>query len=148
MTLYRVFFAVWALWVAYDGFSRGAGTAAFLWAIGTFLFGPIVLPIYLAKRPLKNGELREGGTAWNVLKNFAILWSACMAIVLIRSLMAVEKLMPSLTSAAQRAGWAIGTMEGLGLIAALWFVPTAGAVVLGLSMKDTSIIEKRPDTYL
>src|SRR5258708_28900846 len=77
---YLVLYGIFALWVLQDGLSRKLATSAAGWTLGTLLLGPIILPVYLAKRPLKKGEVREGGTAWNILKNFAVLWTVLMAI--------------------------------------------------------------------
>jgi hypothetical protein len=141
---YLVLYGIFAVWVAFDSFSRKMAVQAVLWALGTLILGPIVLPIYLAKRPLKNGELREGGTGWNVLKNFAILWTLVMAVVFVTSLMAMGKLTSSLDSSAARAGAGIGMMLGMGFLAAMWFIPTAGAALLGFLLKKNSIVEKGP----
>jgi len=65
---YFLLYGAFAPWVLFDGLSRKMGSSAVLWTIGTLILGPITLPIYLALRPLKQGEVREGGTAWNVLK--------------------------------------------------------------------------------
>src|SRR5215216_1015501 len=82
---YIIIFGLLTLSVAFDASRRKLGAAkTILWAIGTFLLGVIVVPIYLAKRPLKVNEVREGGLAWNLLKNFALTWTILMvgAIVL------------------------------------------------------------------
>ena len=86
---YFLLYGVLAVWVLFDGVNRKMGASTVLWILGTVLLGPIILPIYLALRPLKQGEIREGGTAWNVLKNFAILWTIVMVIVTIAVLMNV-----------------------------------------------------------
>ncbi len=141
---YFVLYGIFALWVAFDSFSRKMAVQAVLWAFGTLVLGPIVLPIYLAKRPLKNGELREGGTGWNILKNFAILWTLVMAVAFVTGLMAMGKLTSSLDSSAARAGAGIGMMLGMSFLAAAWFIPTAGAALLGFLLKKNSIVEKGP----
>jgi len=85
-------------------------------AIGTVFLGPIILPIYLASRPLKQGEVREGGKGWNILKNFAILWTIVMAIASVAGLMAMTKGTENLTSDAARAGAGIGMALGMGFL--------------------------------
>lgn len=141
---YLALYGVFALWVLVDAIARKLGVVAVVWAIGTLVLGPLVLPVYLAKRPLKNGEVREGGTGWNVLKNFAILWTIAMAIASFASLMAVGKLASTMQSDAERAGAGFGMLLGMGLLAALWFLPTMGAAVLGFLLKKNSIVEKGP----
>ena len=113
-------------------------------AIGTVFLGPIILPIYLASRPLKQGEVREGGKGWNILKNFAILWTIVMAIASVAGLMAMTKGTENLTSDAARAGAGIGMALGMGLLAAVWFFPTMGAALLGFLMKKNTVVENGP----
>jgi hypothetical protein len=82
---YFIIFGLLALYVIIDGSSRKLEVVkTVLWAIGTFLLGVVVLPIYIAKRPLKANQIREGGFAWNVLKNFALTWTILMVAISIR----------------------------------------------------------------
>ena len=50
------------------------------WPAATLVLGPVVLPVYFVKRNLKAGEVREGGTGWNVIKNFALFWTLTVAV--------------------------------------------------------------------
>jgi hypothetical protein len=143
---YLILYGILAIWAFVDAKKRQAN--AILWAAGTLLLGPIILPFYFAKRPLKAGEVREGGTAWNVLKNFAIFWTILMVVAAIWGMVAVSEHSSTLQSEAEKAGAAIGTALGLGMIAALWFFPFIGAVVLGLILKKSSIVEKGPSGSL
>ncbi len=139
---YIVLYGLFAIWVLVDGLKRK--TKAIPWAIGTLLLGPVVLPVYVAKRPLKAGEVREGGTGWNVLRNFALFWTVLMAVAAVWGIVAVSERAATLQTEAERAGAAIGTALGLGMIAALWFFPMVGALVLGLFLKKSSIVERGP----
>lgn len=140
--LYFALYGIFAIWVVVDGLKRKVN--AIPWAIGTAIIGPVVLPVYLAKRPLKAGEVREGGTPWNVLKNFAIFWTILMVLVAVWSMVTIGQHTTTLQSEAEKAGAAIGTALGLGMVAALWFFPFVGAVVLGFILKKSSIVEKGP----
>ncbi len=120
------------------------GSSIAAWTLGTFFLGPIILPVYLAKRPLKKGEVREGGAAWNVLKNFAILWTVLMAIVGLSAMMKVGQATSSLETDAAKAGAGLGILLGMGFLAAVWFVPTMGTAVLGFLLKKNSIVETGP----
>jgi hypothetical protein len=120
----------------------GAVTVA--WTLGTLFVGPILLPIYLSKRPLKTCEVREGGTAWNVLKNFAILWTIVMAVAAFSALSTMGHLATSYQSDAERAGAGIGMFLGLGLLGVAWFVPTLGSALLGFLLKKNSVVEQGP----
>lgn len=139
---YIILYTVFAIWVFIDALRRKA--KAILWAIGTFFLGPIILPIYIAKRPLKSGETREGGIAWNILKNFAIFWTILMAIASIWGIVSTSVNIPVLQNDAEIAGFAIGTTLGLTMIGAIWFFPFIATIVLGLILKKSSIIEKGP----
>src|SRR5436309_4137295 len=124
---YLILYGLFALWVLFDGLGRKMGASAILWTAGTLFLGPIILPIYLASRPLKQGEVREGGKAWNVLKNFAILWTIVMAVVSIGTMVIVTKSAENLPSEGAKAGAGLGMALGMGLLAAMWFFPTVGA---------------------
>jgi hypothetical protein len=134
---YFLLYGIFALWVLFDGLSRKMAVSAVMWTIGTGILGPVVLPIYLASRPLKQGEVREGGKGWNVLKNFAILWTIVMAIASIIGLMGMAKASTGLGSDAEKVGAGIGFVVGIGLLAAVWFLPTMGAALLGFLLKKT-----------
>ena len=48
------------------------------------------------------------------------------------------------SSSAEQAGAAIGTVIGIGMILGLWFFVIVGALVIGLFLKKSSIVEKGP----
>lgn len=139
---YVIVYGAVALWVLLDARSRQA--QAMPWAVGTGLLGPIVLPVYLAIRPLKAGEVREGGTGWNILRNFALLWTILIAVIGLWSTFSVSGSRTSLDSGAGQAGAALGTALALGFLVALWFFPLVGALALGLFLKKASVIERGP----
>jgi hypothetical protein len=141
---YIALYGMFAIWVLLDGLARRIGPNVAAWTLGTLVLGPIVLPIYLAKRPLKKGEVREGGTAWNVLKNFAILWTVLMAMAAFGAMMHMGQTVSSLDSDAARAGAGLGILLGMGFMAVVWFLPTCGAAVLGFLLKKNSIVETGP----
>ena len=133
-----------AAWITFDGISRHMGSRVIVWAAGSVLLGPIVCPIYFAVRPLKSGEVREGGRGWNILKNFALVWTLFMAVAAIAGMVVAAQLTAPAASDAEMAGRAIGTAFGLGLIFAAWFFPMVGAVLLGFMLKKNSIVERGP----
>jgi len=139
---YVILYFLFAIWVFWDGQKRK--TDYIQWTIATWLLGPLVLPVYFAKRPLKAGEVREGGTAWNILKNFAIFWTITMAILAIWGMVDVSEKFSTIHNEYEQAGAAIGGVLGFGIIIALWFFPMVGAVVLGFILKKSSVIEKGP----
>ena len=70
---YFVLYLIFAAWVFTDAKKRKNHPVG--WPAATAVLGPIVLPVYFAKRNLQAGEVREGGTGWNVIKNFALFWT-------------------------------------------------------------------------
>lgn len=140
---YVVIFGLLALWVAFDANQRKLGMAkTALWAVGTFLLGVIVAPIYLAKRPLKTNQVREGGFGWNVLKNFALTWTILMVVIGISAVGAASG--TDVNSDAEAAGAAIGTGIVVVILAVVWFFPMVGAIVLGFFIKNSAIVERGP----
>jgi hypothetical protein len=140
---YLILNPVVALWVFFDARSRKMERPA-LWGIGTVLMMILVIPSYFATRSLKDGEVREGGTAWNVVKSFAIFWTLTMFVAGVWAMIAVSGSTSPGASEAEQTGAAIGTALGLGLIMGLWFFVLAGALVIGLFLKKSSIVETGP----
>lgn len=139
---YFIIYAIVALWVFLDAKKRGNNAPA--WAIATFIIGVIVTPYYLAKRYLLAGETREGGVAWNVLRYFAIFWTLTMAITTIGAMGAVSSSMPTSGNQYEEAGAVIGATLGIGMILTVWFMVLVAALVIGMFLKKSSIVEKGP----
>jgi hypothetical protein len=81
--------------------------------------GPIGAAAYLAMRPLRMNESREGGTAWQFLSKLVILWTSLILCVAM-----VNLAMPGAAMATLGLAWA-----GLA-------VP---ALVVGLALKRNSV---------
>lgn len=116
----------------------------FGWGIGTLFIGPILLPFYFAKRNLKKNEVREGGTGWNVLKNFALVWTITMFIFGIAGFMSSSSVINQSATGAEQAGAVIGTGLGMGIIFLAWFVPMISALIIGMFLKKSSVVEEGP----
>ena len=139
---YFVLCTVFAIWVLIDSKKRMNHVVG--WPLTTLFFGPVLLPIYLAKRNLKEGEVRSGGTGWNVLKSFALFWTITMIGGGIAGMVSVSDVAQEATSEAEQAGAAIGAALGLGMIFFIWLGVIFGALVLGMFLKNSSIVEKGP----
>lgn len=77
--------AVFAAWVILDGLGRPglrAGATWLLWGIGTLILAPLILPVYIAKRPLKGKEVRRGGPDWIVARRFVGMWTLYLGIIM------------------------------------------------------------------
>jgi hypothetical protein len=139
---YLVIYIAVAIWVFLDAKKRLINGLP--WAICTAIFGPLVVPIYLAKRPLKDGELREGGLAWNVLKNFALFWTLTIVGGGLVGMVGAADAAKGASTDLEKAGAGCGMVMGVGLLAALWFFPMVSAIVLGVFLKKSTIVEKGP----
>ena len=139
---YFIVYALVAIWVFLDAKKRGNNAPA--WGIATVVLGVIIAPYYLAKRYLLAGEVREGGVAWNVLRYFALFWTLTMAIVTIGAMGAVSSSMPTSGNQYEEAGAVIGATLGIGMILTVWFMVLVAALVIGMFLKKSSIIEKGP----
>jgi hypothetical protein len=141
--LYLFVFVPLAIWMFMDA-KRRRYDAGKWWALATALFGPVTAPIYFASRNLRKGETREGGWSWNLLKNFALFWTVTMATATVAGMVNVAGSADELSNDYQRAGAAVGTAIGLGLLFFLWFFPMVGALVVGMFLKKSSVIETGP----
>lgn len=139
---YWILYAILAFWVLFDAKKRKNNFVG--WAIGTFVAGPIVMPFYFAKRYLKAKEVRTGGTAWNVLKNFALLWTVTMFVIGIAGLISAGGAVSNANGGAEQVGTVIGAGLGIGLLIALWFFPMLFAFIIGFFLKNSGHIEHGP----
>jgi antitoxin component YwqK of YwqJK toxin-antitoxin module/ribosomal protein L32 len=135
-----------AVWVFFDAHKRRRHTLgeAAGWALGTLVLWLFVVPLYFAQRHLRAGETREGGDGWNYLKTLAVLWTIVMLAVGAHYILAASEVASTAHTGAAQAGAAIGTILSVGLLAAVWFFPVMGAILLGLVLKKASIVEKGP----
>lgn len=105
------------LWVAYDSQNR-KGLDLF-WVLVVLLLGPLLLPFYLAARPLLGGESRRGGFFWNAFWNFEKLFSTLAGLagsaVFIENLMESEnKELAEVKRAEIKAGTILGVVAIIG----------------------------------
>ncbi len=131
-----------AIWVFFDATKRKNHIIG--WPLVTVILGPIALPVYLAKRHLKEGEIREGGTAWNVLKNFVLFWTLTLAVFAFADFVSVANFTLQSTNGADQFGAIIGVALSLVVTGFIWFIVSIAALVLGLILKKSSIVEKGP----
>ncbi|ALS26863.1 hypothetical protein IJ21_14590 [Paenibacillus sp. 32O-W] len=143
---YWILWGILAVWTFFD--ARKRKNNAIGWTIGVFLIGPIALPIYFAKRNLKDKEIREGGTAWNVLKNFALFWTLTMAVIIVAGMMSAGEVIDDATNGAEQAGAIIGAGLGVTMLIVIWFIIMVIALILGFFLKKSSIVEKGPTGQL
>ena len=129
-----------AAWAAWDARKRLANWIA--WGLATLFAWPITVPFYLAKRPLRAGETRDGGLAWNVLKNFALTWTLFMLVITPIAFMgAGASAVNEAASDAEVVGATLGMGLGLVFAGGLWFFVMVGAVVIGFFLRKKTVEE-------
>ena len=133
-----VVYSILAILVLFDARSRKNNVIA--WPVLTAIAGVIALPVYLAKRYLKEGETRHGGTGWNVAKYFAVFWTVSVAVDLIRSMVSIPGILEGLEPAAVISGSVILFLS----YAVIWFVIIVFVLIVGLILKDKNVIEEGP----
>ncbi len=138
---YWIFDIILALWVLFDCRKR---MNSYGWVAGTLFIGILTLPVYLAKRNLLPNETREGGTAWNVLKNFALLWTLFMLVAIVIGISSVSQEAGNIQNEYEAAGFAIGATLGAGALVGLWLFVMIIALVLGLFLRKSSVVEQGP----
>jgi hypothetical protein len=129
---------VLAVWVVRDASRRQTQTTPFLWGLGILLVWLLFFPLYLAKRPLKTGEVRSGGRAWNFMKNLAITVSAYLPIVMILGLAEVAA---QVTSVEEAVALVVIFVLVMGLV---WVIFAGGVLLIGLILKKSSVVERGP----
>lgn len=75
--------SILTIWVVFDSIKRRSSFIP--WAIGTLAFGPILLPVYIARRPQISGETEMNRRLYNLLKRVSILWTILLVLVCIWS---------------------------------------------------------------
>ncbi len=128
-----------ATWVFCDARLRHA--AAIFWSILAAVLGPLALPVYLAKRPLQEGEIREGGFGWQLFKNLALLWALATGLIIVKGFMTVAGGAVGFRSEIQLAGIAVG----FGVLVLAWLSLLIGIAVIALLLKKSFILEKGLD---
>jgi hypothetical protein len=144
---YFLLYLAIGIWIYIDSQKR-LYSQGIKWAVATVLLGPLVAPVYIAKRPLKKDEMREGGTGWNILKNFALFWTITIAIATVAGLINAGNMAGQVTNEYEMAGAGIGVALGMGMLFFVWFVPMISAVALGFFLKKSTVVERGPTGLL
>jgi len=122
------------VWVAWDSHSRkGAGI---FWTAIVFILGPLLVPFYLAARPLLAGETRRGSFWWNALWNFERLFAALAALASMAVCAQNMQIAESKDLAiVKRAEIKAGTLAGLVATLVLLLVERIGMDTIKASME-------------
>lgn len=130
-----------AIWMYFDGTRRRCAVVP--WCALTIPLAAIAVPAYSAVRPLRKGEFRSGGVAWNALKSFVIVWTATIVAIALGRI--VSRLFFDAGAAEMYdAEPAAAQSLGLGMLYLAWLLPAVGALILGFVLKNPSTIEQGP----
>jgi hypothetical protein len=131
------------IFVLWDAGRRRA--ARVLWTIATLALWPIVLPIWLAVRPLRRGEQRRGGRAWMLLRSFALTWTLLWGSHLVVTVgVGTVVAGTSQTRAERDSGLSMIVLVGA-IFGVIWLLPALGALLLGLLLRRPEALESGPD---
>lgn len=70
---------IFIIWILIDGYNRKINIVP--WVIGTVILGPIIIPQYMAKRPLKASEHREGVKTQSFFNKLALFWTLMLGVI-------------------------------------------------------------------
>jgi hypothetical protein len=129
-----------AIWVFFDARKRHMDLPG-IWAVLAFIAMVMALPFYLAKRTLKNGEIRKGGSMWSFSKSFAIIWTAFMLVAGVSARLATRAAVAKAGVTAGHAGEAMLTGFSFSLIAGLWFLILVADLGIGLYFRKPGSVE-------
>jgi 4-amino-4-deoxy-L-arabinose transferase-like glycosyltransferase len=135
--------AILAAYVLWDG-RRRKMPKLWPWVVGTLLFSVLIMPFYLAKRPLREGDVRTGGFGWNVLRHFALFWTLLMGVLMFQACANAGSAMDQVEGGAEQAGAVIGAGLGVTTMGCVWIVPLLGALVIGFFIKKSGYVEEGP----
>lgn len=93
---------------------------------------------------MKPNEVREGGTGWNVLKYFTLFWTITVAAAGIAGMIGAGAMISETDDGFVQAGAVFGATLGMTMLFIIWFVVALIALILGLFLKKSSIVEKGP----
>ncbi len=122
-------------WVYLDTAARGVRNPI-AWAIMVPISWPFMLPVYLARRPLVAGEVRTGGTWWNLLRAFAATYAVGTALLVLRYVRPALFDLVWTIAAKNSAGMASLQFVGILLLIAL---PAVLALGVGMLLRKPTI---------
>ncbi len=125
-----------AILVAVDAYKRK--NRWLLWSIGVIISWPVVLPLYFTFRNLKKGEVREGGIIWNTVKNYVLVYSTNIFIVILLLLILPQNLgyLSREIFITEIVGFNISISFIYYVIFIIWLIPSILFLMIGSFFKD------------
>jgi hypothetical protein len=131
-------------WAIRDARSRGSGQVL---PVLSLVFGPLTMPVYFAVRNLRPREVRRGGRAWNILRNFSVFWSLICFLLINQWVIIALAVMGSTRKQINVQDIdAVTGIEDIGVqtIMLAWLVGAGAALGAGLCFKDDDLVERGP----
>ena len=132
-----------AAWVLRDGRRRGVHAPS-VYAIGTLVFAFLAVPLHFAKRPLRAGEVREGGGVYSFAKYFAVF---CCALGCFAALLTILESFFLARTARTAEDALVEVLSGViagGILVVLFAAVGGAAFLVGLLFRDRSVVEAGP----
>lgn len=124
------------IFVAIDAYKRK--NKWLLWSIGVIISWPLILPLYFSFRNLKEGEIREGGLIWNIIRNYLLVYSTNIFIVILTLLILPQNLgyLSNEIFITEFAGFDITVSFIYYVIFIIWLIPSMLFLMIGSFFKD------------
>ncbi len=108
------------------------------WSIGVIISWPVVLPLYFSFRNLKEGEVREGGLIWVTIKNYILIYSTNIFILILLLLILPQNLgyLSREIFITEFAGFNISINFIYYIIFVIWLIPSILFLMIGSFFKD------------
>lgn len=126
---------LFAVVILIDASQRAMLPVGWLYVILSVILWPVIAPLYFAKRHLKAGEMRIGGTFWHWTRYFLAFWTIGMIFLAIGSILQIGNSGAGAGSSILAAGM------GTGIVCVVWIVPLLVLLVLGSLLKNDNIEE-------
>lgn len=132
------------IFVAIDAFKRK--NRWFLWLLGTLISWPLILPLYFSFRNLKEGEERTGGPVWNIIKNYLLIYSTNIFLVILMLLILPQNMgyLSTEIFITEFAGFEISLSFIYYVIFIVWLIPSLLFLMIGSFFKDDYSKESGP----
>ncbi|HMA60242.1 MAG TPA: hypothetical protein VKN64_08110 [Halanaerobiales bacterium] len=132
------------IFVAIDGYKRK--NKWLLWSLGTILSWPLILPLYFSFRNLKKEEKRTGGLIWNIIRNYILIYSTNIFLVILLLLILPQNMgyLSNEIFITEFAGFEISLSFIYYVIFIIWLIPSLLFLMIGSFFKDDYSKETGP----
>ncbi len=136
------------IFVAIDAYKRK--NRWLLWSLGIIISWPLILPLYFSFRNLKKGEERKGGLIWNIIRNYILIYSTNIFLVILLLLILPQNMgyLSNEIFITEFAGFEISLSFIYYVIFIIWLIPSLLFLMIGSFFKDDYSKETGPSGRL